>query len=195
MYDKNSFLQGIAVGKALKGWYMVGGGTGYLPPVAWKDPNVYSYFYLNYQYPIDVVSLSIFKMATTIFYKQSETVEGYITPTRVEQFNETTFKVYADMSKATYYFLITGILDNLIRYKDGGYVPYYSTICLTNKPSLFIVTATDDGLEYDRSAILSLSEPMAPADEFPIFRASTSEELEYDRQQIKEMRDDLSTKI
>lgn len=91
-YDQNSFLQGIAVGKSLKGW---SSGIGTSVPTCWNDEGIYTYFYIDYHLPISAVSLSMFRLSTRVLCEAGE-----LEVTAIESVDSTTFKVYCNISKA-----------------------------------------------------------------------------------------------
>lgn len=120
-YDQNSFLQGLAVGKSLKGW---SSGLGTSVPTCWNDEGEYTYFYIDYHLPISAVSLSMFNLATRVLCESGE-----IQVQAIESVNSTTFKVYCDISKAgNKWVAVTGYNSSWLFYDSGYAVPEYSAL-------------------------------------------------------------------
>jgi hypothetical protein len=120
-YDQNSFLQGIAVGKSLKGW---SSGLGTSVPKCWNDEGVYTYFYIDYHLPISAVSLTMFNLSTRVLCEYGE-----LDVSAIESVNSTTFKVYCDISKATNGWIAVAGYNSSWLYYDSGYaVPEYSAV-------------------------------------------------------------------
>lgn len=121
MYDQNSFLQGIAVGKSLKGW---SSGKGSATPTCWNDEGVYTYFYIDYHLPITSVSPSLFRLSTRVLCENGE-----IEVINVESIDSTTFKVYGDISKAgSGWIAVIGYNSSWLKYDSGIAVPEYSSV-------------------------------------------------------------------
>lgn len=120
-YDQNSFLQGIAVGKSLKGW---SSGIGTSVPTCWNDERKYTYFYIDYHLPISAVSLSLFRLSTRVLCESGE-----LEVSAIESVDSTTFKVYCDISKAgNGWIAVTGYNSSWMYYDNGYSVPEYSAV-------------------------------------------------------------------
>lgn len=121
MYDQNSFLQGIAVGKSLKGW---SSGLGTSVPTCWNDEGVYTYFYIDYHLPISAVSIAMFNLSTRVLCENGE-----LDVSAIESVNSTTFKVYCDIKKAgNGWIAVTGYNSSWLYYDSGYAVPEYSSV-------------------------------------------------------------------
>lgn len=94
IYDKNSFLAGLSVGKSLKGWSGAGEAEGYTPRV-WNDEGVYDYFYIDYIRDVVNFSLGRFRHSTII-----SGATGELTPTNAEQISASVYKIYANIAGA-----------------------------------------------------------------------------------------------
>lgn len=120
-YDQNSFLQGIAVGKSLKGW---SSGLGTSVPTCWNDEGIYTYFYIDYHLPISAVSLAMFNLSTRVLCEYGE-----LDVSSIESIDSTTFKVYCDISKAKNgWVAVTGYNSSWLTYDNGYAVPEYSAV-------------------------------------------------------------------
>lgn len=120
-YDENSFLQGLAVGKSLKGWTS---GLGTSVPTCWNDEGKYTYFYIDYHLPISAVSITMFNLSTRVLCEAGE-----LDVSAIESVNSTTFKVYCDISKAANgWVAVTGYNSSWLYYDTGYPVPEYSSI-------------------------------------------------------------------
>lgn len=120
-YDQNSFLQGIAVGKSLKGW---SSGIGTSVPTCWNDEGKYTYFYIDYHLPISAVSLSMFRLSTRVLCESGE-----LEVSAIESVDSTTFKVYCDISEAgNGWIAVTGYNSSWLYYDNGYSVPEYSAV-------------------------------------------------------------------
>lgn len=120
-YDQNSFLQGIAVGKSLKGW---SSGYGTATPKCWNDEGVYDYFYIDYLIPLSGLTLSMFHLSTRIMYDAGE-----LEATDIEAIDSSTYKVYCPLAKATNgWIAVTGYNSSWVKYDSGLSVPEYSSI-------------------------------------------------------------------
>lgn len=120
-YDQSSFLQGLAVGKSLKGW---SSGLGTAMPSAWNDEGVYSYFYLDYHLPISSITLSLFRLSTRIICEAGE-----IDVLNVEAYNTTTYKVYCDLTRAgSGWIAVMGYNSYWLYYDSGIRVPEYTSV-------------------------------------------------------------------
>ena len=120
-YDQTSFLQGIAVGKSLKGW---SSGLGTAVPTCWNDEGRYTYMFIDYHLPITAISLSLFRLCTRIMCENGE-----IDVTAVESYNSTTFKVYCDLTKANKGWVAAmGYNSSWLEYDSGVKVPEYASI-------------------------------------------------------------------
>lgn len=120
-YDQNSFLQGIAVGKSLKGW---SSGIGTSVPTCWNDEGIYTYFYIDYHLPISAVSLSMFRLSTRVLCEAGE-----LEVTAIESVDSTTFKVYCNISKSgNGWIAVTGYNSSWLYYDNGYAVPEYSAV-------------------------------------------------------------------
>lgn len=89
-YDKNSFLQGIAVGKSMKGW---SSGQGTAVPSCWNDEGIYTYFYIDYHLSLAGITKGLFNLSTSVISEH-----GTVEVTDIEQVNATTLKVYCDLN-------------------------------------------------------------------------------------------------
>ena len=120
-YDQNSFLQGIAVGKSLKGW---SSGYGTATPKCWNDEGVYDYFYIDYLIPLSGLTLSMFHLSTRIMCDAGE-----LEATDIEAIDSSTYKVYCPLAKATNgWIAVTGYNSSWVKYDSGLSVPEYSSI-------------------------------------------------------------------
>ena len=120
-YDQKSFLQGIAVGKSLKGW---SSGLGTAVPICWNDEGKYTYLYIDYHLPITAISLSLFRLCTRIMCE-----DGEIEVNAVESYNSTTFKVYCDLTRAGKgWVAAVGYNSSWLEYDSGVKVPEYASI-------------------------------------------------------------------
>lgn len=121
MYDQNSFLQGLAVGKSLKGW---SSGIGTSVPTCWNDEGIYTYFYIDYHLPVALISVALFRLSTRVLY-----TAGEIDITDVESINSTTLKVYCNLSVAkNNWVAAVGYNSSWLKYESGISVPEYSAI-------------------------------------------------------------------
>lgn len=94
IYDKNSFLAGLSVGKSLKGWSGAGEAEGYTPRV-WNDAGEYDYFYIDYIRDVVNFSLGRFRHSTII-----SGATGDIVPSNAEQISGSVYKIYANIAGA-----------------------------------------------------------------------------------------------
>lgn len=149
-YDQNSFLQGIAVGKSLKGW---SSGLGTSVPTCYNDEGVYTYFYIDYHLPISAISLTLFNLATRVICESGE-----LEVTAIESVSSTTFKVTCDISSAkASWIAINGYNSAWLTYDSGYSVPEYSTIFYVDgmtsyTPGYVKDTGSYEARSYDNSS-------------------------------------------
>lgn len=117
-YDKNSFLQGIAVGKSLKGW---SSGKGTAVPTCWNDEGHYDYFYIDYHLSLAGVTKGLFNLSTSVLSEVGE-----LDVTAVEQVNATTLRVYCDMTNIfPGWVAVIGYNSSWLTYTSGVQVPEF----------------------------------------------------------------------
>ena len=122
-YDETSFLQGIAVGKSLKGW---SGGSSSTIPTCWHDKGEYDHYYIDYHYPITKMSIEVFRLCTRLIYGGANAA-GMIMIEELEGYNSTTFKIWADISPAKNSWAATlGISELWLEYDSGRKVPIFA---------------------------------------------------------------------
>ena len=120
-YDQNSFLQGIAVGKSLRGW---SSGYGTATPKCWNDEGNYDYFYIDYLLPLSGLTLAMFHLSTRIMCNTGE-----LEATDIEAVDSSTYKIYCPISKAANgWIAVTGYNSSWVKYDSGLSVPEYSSI-------------------------------------------------------------------
>lgn len=136
-YDQNSFLQGIAVGKSLKGW---SSGYGTATPKCWNDEGVYDYFYIDYLIPLSGLTLAMFHLSTRIMCNTGE-----LEATDIEAVDSSTYKIYCPISKATNgWIAVTGYNSSWVKYDSGLSVPEYSSIFWVDGKSTYTPGFLDD---------------------------------------------------
>lgn len=117
-YDRNSFLQGIAVGKSLKGW---SSGKGTAVPTCWNDVGHYDYFYIDYHLSLAGVTKGLFNLSTSVMSERGE-----LEVTAVEQINATTLRVYCDMTNIfPGWVAVIGYNSSWLTYTSGVQVPEF----------------------------------------------------------------------
>lgn len=142
-YDQNSFLQGIAVGKSLRGW---SSGYGTATPKCWNDEGVYDYFYIDYLIPLSGLTLAMFHLSTRIMCNIGE-----LEATDIEAVDSSTYKIYCPISKATNgWIAVTGYNSSWVKYDSGLSVPEYSSIFWLDGKSTYTPGFLDDEGEIPR---------------------------------------------
>ena len=179
-YDQNSFLQGIAVGKSLRGW---SSGYGTATPKCWNDEGNYDYFYIDYLLPLSGLTLAMFHLSTRIMCNTGE-----LEATDIEAVDSSTYKIYCPISKATNgWIAVTGYNSSWVKYDSGLSVPEYSSIFWLDGKSTYTPGFLDDEadlpsrpLEFDTtfSHYYSTRHQIACADEdsVPYREAHTGED-------------------
>lgn len=136
-YDQNSFLQGIAVGKSLRGW---SSGYGTATPKCWNDESNYDYFYIDYLLPLSGLTLAMFHLSTRIMCNTGE-----LEATDIEAVDSSTYKIYCPISKATNgWIAVTGYNSSWVKYDSGLSVPEYSSIFWLDGKSTYTPGFLDD---------------------------------------------------
>lgn len=172
-YDKESFLQGLVVGKSMKGW---SSGQGTAVPTCWNDDGHYDYFYIDYHQSLAGVTKSLFNLSSSVLSEN-----GQIEVTAVTTVNASTLKVYCDMSGLfPGWIAVIGYNSSWLTYSSGVQVPEFgaafwldglapftfgyiedqgslSAVALVGT-ELFTMTVPGD-LEYDADDTGSISAP------------------------------------
>lgn len=121
MYDQNSFLQGIAVGKSMKGW---SAGLGASMPTCWNDEGVYTYFYIDYHLPLDALSLPLFRLSTRVMCETGE-----IPVNDISEYNSTTYRVYCNLrASQNGWIAVVGYNSAWVKYANRHSVPEYAYV-------------------------------------------------------------------
>lgn len=116
-YDANSFLQGIAVGRAMRGR----DSSDITSPICWNETGIYSYFYIQYPQAITTVTKGQFTVCHNIFCRNGE-----LTVTDIEVIDSKTLKVICNISTArNAWVAVTNYDNSYLKYANGASIPIY----------------------------------------------------------------------
>ena len=96
-YDENSFLQGIMIGRTLRGYLaldstIINQNTN--QPSCWNEEGIYSYFYIQYPQPINTITKGQFTACHSIFSQNGE-----LSITNIQIIDESTIKIVCDIAE------------------------------------------------------------------------------------------------
>ena len=123
-YDENSFLQGIAVGRGMRGR----DSADYTAPTCWNDEGIYSYFYIQYPQAVSTITKGQFTVCHNIFCGFGE-----LLVTDIKIIDSYTIKVICDISSAqNSWVAITNYDNSYIKFTNGVSVPLYGILFWMN---------------------------------------------------------------
>lgn len=162
-YDENSFLQGIAVGRGMRGR----DSADYAAPTCWNDEGIYSYFYIQYPQAVSTITKGQFTVCHNVFCRFGE-----LSITDIEIIDSYTIKVICDISSAqNSWVAITNYDNSYIKFANGVPIPLYGILFWMNG-------AAPWNLGYIEEIGILLSKSLTGTDEAQlVFSAGTLTEI------------------